>query len=386
MSITQTAAHSQGQITDAPASAHRRFRDQAKFSALDGLRCISIVAVVWHHSAADLFNQDVSSRGFLGVDLFFVISGFLIVTLLLREKSTSGEFSRSRFYMRRFLRIFPLYYGMVLSLAALYFYLGDRSETGQQFLSDLVIYLTYTGNFFILGWGIVWSLAAEEQFYTVWPQVEHYFSHLIFPILVAAIGINQLFNFPATREMIGSAIGVPNISSYSIVQATFTPILLGVVTAHAMHSRLHFDRLATLLCHRFASAGWLGLTVVLASIPNPDISGLHRLAIHVAMTGLVASCVATEHHWLAKALTLRGVARIGVVSYGIYLFHVHGILLATKLLASAGMHHALAAFGGGLLISYLFAEASFRYFESRFLRLKTKYPALGQKPSERPSA
>ena len=151
--------------------AFDRYRAQASFGALDGLRCLCIVAVVWHHSVAIDFDLPIAGRGFLGVDLFFVISGYLIVTLLLREHRRTGTISLRNFYIRRTLRIFPVYYAIVFALSLYYWLVNTDSEVGQQFLKDIPIYLTYTGNFFHPGWAVVWSLAAEEQFYLVWPQI-----------------------------------------------------------------------------------------------------------------------------------------------------------------------------------------------------------------------
>ena len=94
-------------------SAYTTYIAQKSFGGLDALRCASIVAVVWHHSAPFLATLPFTGRGFLGVDLFFVISGYLIVTLLLREKAKTADIAIKAFYIRRTLRIVPVYYGLV---------------------------------------------------------------------------------------------------------------------------------------------------------------------------------------------------------------------------------------------------------------------------------
>src|SRR5882672_6045500 len=93
------------------------FQKAKYFPLLDGLRAVSIVGVVWHHAGGALHFSGPLSRGYHGVSLFFVISGFLITTLLLRERSRTGAISLRKFYLRRALRIFPLYYA-VLALYA----------------------------------------------------------------------------------------------------------------------------------------------------------------------------------------------------------------------------------------------------------------------------
>ncbi|HEY3820819.1 MAG TPA: acyltransferase [Polyangiaceae bacterium] len=96
---------------------HDHFLGTSRFSSLDGLRCLAVVPVVWHHSTPRP-PSGLLGRGPLGVDLFFAISGFLITTLLLRERRR-GELSVGRFYARRALRIFPAYY-LVLGLTTLH--------------------------------------------------------------------------------------------------------------------------------------------------------------------------------------------------------------------------------------------------------------------------
>ena len=89
-------------------SESRRFVETRHFPALDGLRGLSILAVIWHHAV-----DPAGIWGYFGVSLFFAISGFLITTLLLRERAATGRISLRNFYMRRTLRIFPLYYAVV---------------------------------------------------------------------------------------------------------------------------------------------------------------------------------------------------------------------------------------------------------------------------------
>ncbi len=357
-------------------AAHDRYRSQRSFGALDGLRCICIVAVVWHHARPLTDLPTLATRGFLGVDLFFVISGFLIVTLLLRERDQTGGISLQKFYIRRTLRIFPVYYAIVLALGGYYAFVANGSEVGDAFLRDFWIYLTYTGNFFFLGWGVVWSLAAEEQFYLVWPQVERRLSGWFVPIMVVALAVNQLFNFPATRDVIAAALNAPRLGELSMVQATFTPILLGVCVAHLLHDRASFVRLGPLVCGRLAPLFWLLALGVVVAIPNDEIAGIHRLGIHVLMAGLVASCVAQERHVVMPLLQLAPVARIGVISYGIYLYHIHSIVVAEKLLQRFGVHFDLAPFLLGGFIAIVVSELSFRLFEMPFLKLKARFATV----------
>jgi peptidoglycan/LPS O-acetylase OafA/YrhL len=160
-----------------PDPAHRAFLSRSYFPLLDGLRCLSIVAVVWFHAAGATATSGIFSRGEEGVSLFFVISGFLITTILLREQSTTGGISLKRFYLRRTLRIFPLYYALLALYAILVAVIESHSAAGDQFWRNLPYFLTYTSNWFVtLGadrviFFFAWSLATEEQFYFFWPWV-----------------------------------------------------------------------------------------------------------------------------------------------------------------------------------------------------------------------
>ena len=95
-----------------------RFAAMRRFSALDGLRALSVIAVVWQHTSGSP-GPSFLQKGYLGVDFFFAISGFLITSLLLRERDGVGEISLRKFYARRALRIFPLYYLTLLAYIAL---------------------------------------------------------------------------------------------------------------------------------------------------------------------------------------------------------------------------------------------------------------------------
>src|SRR4051794_35840466 len=169
-------AEKPGTVTRGP-DPYSAYRALTHFGSLDGLRAASILAVLFHHAVEPVAALPATSRGFLGVDMFFLLSGFLIVTLLLRERDAYGRISLGKFYVRRTLRIFPVYYGLLLVFSLLYLTAGERLSTSKGFFAALPFYLTYTSNWTTTqaaNFAITWSLAAEEQFYLVWPAVEKY--------------------------------------------------------------------------------------------------------------------------------------------------------------------------------------------------------------------
>lgn len=367
---------------------HSKFLNQRYFSSLDALRFISIVAVVWHHTAPRWEALPASARGFLGVDMFFVISGFLIVTLLLRERKGSGEISLKSFYMRRSLRIFPLYYALILGIGAGFLFLKPDSQHASKFFSDFPYLVTYTSNWVHLEWvflGLTWSLATEEQFYLLWPPLEKYLRKLALPLLLGFLVLNQLINFKYLESPLAALIG-PDFRSLEIVQITFTPICLGVLLAHLLDRPEGFRWVALLTGHRIATPVLLAATLGLASIPG-DIAGWPRLLVHVAMTLLLASCVVRDDHGLVKAFHWRAVRRIGILCYGIYLFHNLAKYGVAQVLGKLGLEdpvvEGLLEFVLTLAVVIPMAELSFRFFEMPFLKLKARF---SQKQSEKPPA
>ena len=158
--------------------AHERYLGARYFAALDGLRCLSILWVIGFH--AQLTNpllHRIFRRGDWGVGLFFAISGFLITTLLLRERTATGTIALGKFYARRTLRIFPLYYAAIVLYSLLVWRFEHGPEKGE-FFRHLPFFMTYSSNWFVdrfaadrVIFAFSWTLATEEQFYLLWPSI-----------------------------------------------------------------------------------------------------------------------------------------------------------------------------------------------------------------------
>jgi peptidoglycan/LPS O-acetylase OafA/YrhL len=352
--------------------ARGRFLSTKTFGSLDGLRAASILAVLWHHSPRQSeLDWIATRRGFLGVDLFFVISGFLIVTLLLRERRKSGDVSLQRFYVRRFLRIFPVYYAVLLLVAVAAF--ASRGAAAAALRHDLPYAAAYLSNLvpMVSMLSITWSLSTEEQFYLLVPAIEKYARRLMLPLLLTGYVLLSLPPFGVLPTW-----PLPNFFR----QTTFGPILLGVILAHVLDARRSFCAVWSLLQHPASPVVALALVVLASSHPAADISGAPRMAIQWALLLLVATCVVRENHWLKAPLAFWPLRRIGMVSYGIYLLHLFVQHAVTKVTRSIGLTSDLLAFVLLALASWGVAEASYRYYEGRFLRMKdrlgtTKRPA-----------
>jgi peptidoglycan/LPS O-acetylase OafA/YrhL len=339
------------------ASGYEKFQGTARFQSLDGLRALSVLGVIGHHVCARYLLTGFVTRGFLGVWVFFAISGFLITTLLLRERVRYGEISLRRFYAKRSLRIFPLYYTVLTAYVLMVFVVQRHQPAGQQFFQHLPYFATYTSNWFVpVGPHVIfyfaWSLATEEQFYTVWPWIEKF-------VPSGAVGVVLILIFLHLLPKAGL------FSSISV------PLCFGVLLAHALHRRQSFALLARLLYPRYMVVVWLGLFVFLVALwPALVPAPLQEVLMSIAIVLLVGSCVIREDHALAPFLRLKILASCGTVSYGMYLMHMLCINAAITLLQHIHLATPLLVFLLSSVVVYGVACVSFYQYESRFLALK----------------
>lgn len=278
---------------------------------LDGLRTIAVTAVIISHWFPHNSITDMIPFGEIGVDVFFVISGFLITSILLQNKTEVEEGGQTRksvlknFIARRTLRIFPIYY---ITLLALYL-VADK--TGTQLKSDIVYYLTYTSNwnfYFRQQWdgmlSHLWSLAVEEQFYLVWPWVillvkRKYLLHVMFFAIITGILSNSLagdgFSWVLTTSCfdafaIGALIAYDKVYHTGFFRKHFTPVLIITILLAIAYCVLpwHFLPLRTIvaLCSMCAIVSLLYFKNALASL-----------------------------------LSVSWMVFLGKISYGIYLYH-----------------------------------------------------------------
>jgi peptidoglycan/LPS O-acetylase OafA/YrhL len=301
--------------------------------------------------------------------------------LLLRERDRRGQISLKNFYIRRFLRIFPVYYGYLLFLSIVFSELGRIAHLhdggkATLFYEDLPWALTYTSNWvgMLTFIEITWSLSAEEQFYLLWPPLERFFRRATVPVLLVLLVVSQVIHF-RLAEPVMAALGFAPHQPEMLRQTGFTPIMLGVLLAHGLHHGAWHDRLRVLLGAR-ATAPLAALAILgIASWPDPDITGWPRLLVHLAMTTLVGAAVVREDHLLMPLLRLRPLVRLGALSYGVYLFHMTCRHWATKGLGRFGVDSPAALFVATLIGTWIVAELSFRFYEARFLKMKDRFAA-----------
>jgi peptidoglycan/LPS O-acetylase OafA/YrhL len=319
-------------VKSAPAQT-RDFTDfQASryLTALDGLRAISILLVILHHVAhlpyaAMLTLQD---NGRYGVSFFFVISGFLICTLFLREARNTGGIALGKFYGRRALRLLPLYY-VALALEILLVYGAHQYTPANQelFRAKLPAYLFYYSNWLATStqgpFLCSWSLAVEEQFY------------LAFGLMLAFLPRRWLVGILAAGLLVKVAVfqALPEADVHNAcLRVAFSyqeAILWGVLLAFALDRRRIYGRLEALF-----RRGWV-MAVLSAGVVAWLLA--HRMRsqtawdaelLYVAMTLVVCGLVVRRR---TPVLSANLPAFVGKTSYGIYLLHLFVIDAVKKL-------------------------------------------------------
>ena len=342
---------------------------------IDGLRCWAVLAVIVAHTFAEDFALNRLQLGFLGVRLFFVISGFLITGILLRSRRSvelEGRGDRGgvlkSFYARRVLRIFPAYYGLVFVLSVL----GLRS------LIDTVgWHLLYLSNVLFAvreSWlpplGHFWSLAVEEQFYLVWPFVILYTPrHLLLRVMVLAVVTAPLFRF-ALAAQTGS-----DIAARALTPANMDALGVGAVLA--WWSMYRPESLRTLVGGLFVAGGLvvavgLGLTLVDAAWAA-RVAGLD-FGVSLLFGAVVATAAAGTFSGPARSLLeAPAVTYLGRVSYGMYLIHnVVPFLLQRVDVPVPG--RGIERFVLVSIVTVVMASLSWRWWEQPINRQKRRFP------------
>ncbi len=375
--------------------------------ALDGIRGIAIVLVMSRHfaepfldrgpdvalggiAAIDRIFYRICSLGSVGVDLFFVLSGFLITGILLESKASPNYFRR--FYWRRTLRIFPLYYAALIACFVVYpmVWGNDWSIVIHRARDEQIWYWLYCENVLFAideryyGLAHFWSLAVEEQFYLVWPVVV-----LAVPArhMLTACGVCVLgaFAFRAQFALRDTSIIVPYVSTICRMDSLAVGAAIAVIARTP--GALNQIRRPAL---GIAIASVLALAVAIYLLPQAHGSGGRTIllnlfgvtAVSVFFGGiLVAALTAQAGSMVTSTLESRFLCLFGKYSYCLYVVHpfVWGWLI------TRWDDSRFPVIGGSLLLGRLvffliatigslgFAMVSWRVLEQPFLRLKDRY-------------
>lgn len=379
-----------------PASApSRRY-----FPQLDGLRFVAALLVIVHHlPLAPDFRPDAIERdlliklnlfGWVGVDIFLVLSSYLIVSLLLEERRRTGQISVARFYVRRILRIWPLYFAYLpFAFFLLPAWLAPGIPIGPAVAQHLLPMLTFTGNLsYIVFPGSLfsffahlWTISLEEQFYVIAPMLGLLAATLrrhAWKIAMLAVA----FSFAARWYVLSNAVPYPVVWVFTLCR--LDPFVVGTCCAALLYVRPQLAR------YRL---GWLfaftGIAMLWFVMQFPRIGTSLHTSWQLTMVALGAGSLvlgALLPWGIARLLSGPALPFLGKISFGIYVYHILGIALVTRygpmLLDTAGDARTLWWLRLAMTLALTIATAAVSYllWERPFLRLKTRYESIPSRP------
>jgi len=335
---------------------HARYLAGRRFSSLDGLRCASVLAVVWHHAAG--------GPGRFGANLFFLLSGFLVTTILVRERERKGTIDVLGFRARRARRLYPLYFVVLAGYVALVTLVEPAGPARDAFFTHLPAFASFTSNLFVdlaserTIFYFAWSLAAQEQIYLLWPWL---LKHARRPTLAAALVALLAVVYLTRAGVLESWLPAESLA-HTLVTSVMPTLVLGALLGLGLHGRRVFDAL-----HRLLGAPWVACALLGAALFFWRTPGAPEGCMHATLTLLAAACVVREDHLLARFLRLSFVVHVGTVSYGIYLLHMLCHNAAERALTRLGVESGGLDFALTALLALGVATLSHRHFESRFL-------------------
>jgi peptidoglycan/LPS O-acetylase OafA/YrhL len=372
---------------DSPGTQHK-----ISFPRLDGLRALCFLSVFFFHSFHTevpevrshwLWQQvkyGVFANGDIGVNVFFVLSGFLISYLLIIEKNRPQGIHVPRFWMRRILRIWPLYYGCVAIGFLLFPWVKGLAGQVSTESADPWYYLFFISNFDphvpdFSGLALLWSVSVEEQFYLFWPLILALVPIRWFPWCFASVIVGSLVFrvlYPDPDVLYGHTLSCIGDMAMGAVGAW-------IASSHQGRAWIRsWSTMAVLLIHTLFFAVYFLRHVVAQS----SLAGL--VLERAIIASLAAGIILYQCFGRRTMLSLPEsgyIGHLGRISFGLYCLHTIGILAAIQVLHRLGLdtklwHVLILQTALSLAFSILLAEVSFRFYESPFLRLKDRFAVI----------
>jgi peptidoglycan/LPS O-acetylase OafA/YrhL len=363
-----------------PKRTHPIVPDHIKLGyvpALNGLRGVAILLVIGNHLPLDEFELP---GGFVGVNLFFVLSGFLITTLLLQEFNQTGSVSLKNFYIRRALRLGPALIVMLTVMCALSFVLFDRAHALKN-CGYALIALFYSSNWVKAltqnGLGMVaqtWSLSVEEQFYFIWPFLLLTTARVAKKsrYLIALAAVLALFSW--ADGIILAMKGATFTRIYFGLDSTADTLMVGCILGVVLTSCRVTEDTKRIMEKFLVVLAPLSLMCLVAFAARGNIlgKGLYYygfIAIALMAAALILDVMVSRQSVLKRLLEMKWLVWLGSVSYGLYLWHWPIIYLMTD-----GYRRNLwTAIVVGLPLAFLATVLSYYYMEKPILAFKKRF-------------
>jgi peptidoglycan/LPS O-acetylase OafA/YrhL len=345
---------------------------------LDALRFCAFLAVLVHHGPGSSgLPNFIRGVGGFGLSMFFLLSAYLITELLLRERGQSGTIAWGRFFIRRALRIWPLYYA-ALTVGIVFALVGPhRLPVSLSGIGALCFFIangsTLTAHLGPLLFQL-WSLSIEEQFYLIWPPIVKAggkrlaFAASIFFVVFAGVWL-WIFSGEGWKLWFDTPV-------------EFLFFAAGAIVALVTHGE-SVHRMGRLIrgCLLIAGLVSLAFAAQVGGIGTANAQGLTIARLYIGYFAALAGCSAIFSAVLGTSKAPRGLIYLGKISYGLYVFH--GGVLALSMwmvlplkLAPASTLNMVIVDSLALLLCIPAAQLSYRYFEAPFLRLKERFEVI----------
>jgi peptidoglycan/LPS O-acetylase OafA/YrhL len=374
---------------ESPRSAASRFYHPE----LDALRFLAFLMVFLHHgfphqpefwtklavpSVIARVLADIGATGAFGVSLFFVLSAYLITELLLREKEQVGSLDVKSFYIRRILRIWPLYFFFLVLAAALQWFVPGQHVGWRAGL----MFSALAGNWYIVFIGFpssvifpLWSVSIEEQFYLTWPLIVRRVSQSA----IAAIAVTLLGVATAARFYLGTHHRFESeIWCNTLVQ--LDPIAAGILIAVLLRGAVPRFSKPARVAMIVAGVTCLAAAANYFGIKNDPLTTTRIVLGYptVALGGVLLLLAVLRE----DASPLKPLVYLGRISYGLYVFHVLGLLISDYVVPNQTA--TLVRYGLRVFVALGFTVAmaaiSYRWLETPFLRLKQRFTYVLSRP------
>lgn len=359
------------------------------FENLNSIRFIAaLLVIITHveqlkamfHLPNHFDNPAVYINGRLGVVLFFVLSGFLITYLLLEEQATTGTINLAGFYMRRILRIWPLYFLTILValLCPLSPHLtipGYPAEAIWQHLGQkILMFIFFLPNLVLSSYGVVpfasqtWSIGTEEQFYLIWPVLNRTIRNkqkLVAIVIVSYLAVRLILEALPRTPLVQIATSFWQINPLDCLA------IGGWFAVIARQRTSHVKLRAVLFTRTFQ---WMTLLLTMALV-SLGIQTPYFYELYAVLFGILVSGFACADKKIFS-MENRIMNYLGRISYGMYMYHPLVIVLCIRLLLAMGAFSNLALYSVVMFIVVVVSAASYEGFEKRFVRMKVAYSAV----------
>lgn len=355
----------------------------AYIPAIDGMRALSIILVLGFHELGPVGAQwGALFNGWVGVDVFFVISGFLITSILLREAATHrGAFSLRKFYARRCLRVAPVYYAFIASAIAFSLYRGQCDTRAfidaAFFLVNFDLAFGWAPGVFDMGLTHLWSMGIEEQFYLIWPGCLRFFRDHALKFVLASIAFVYFWRIYLVEH------GAPWLRLTAAFDTKVDSVLFGVFLALLLNRQDLRERLRSFFGNAFVQISLCIAMLVSFHVLGHPRHGGHEAQIlfwslkmplaNLCTVAFLLSLICNSKAPPAAILSLPPMVFIGKLSYSIYLWHglVHAIfdVAYRDLILSCAWVAELYQY----VLVVATATLSYYCIEKPFLKLKSRF-------------